>query len=731
MIEPSALPVIWFDDAPPGGETLRRAFDETPELRIRLLRLEPMPESDRFEQGAVIILHLQKTTELAALLSLYNQIQNRACAPAPILILADLSPDLSARLLDYGVRDILPTNCPPEFLQQRIVLHRAHAHQTRQGATRDPLDSGKLYCQESAYLVSRLDSGVTIWRHQHNEPQDPLICCWLNDAANAFFVGPNNSGIWMKPQEVHPDAQEIEFYDACLDTLKHQQSVHMPPQEIQTRQGARWMEIRCLPLSADRVGVVYRDVTHLKRAVDKQTQSLQQAMQEQSDISARLQRSVEIEQAAHANQQVIHQITRLALQLAPLKDILNQALSIILALPQFNMLPKGAIFLTDDNQPDVLLLATHQGVEDSPIPTLCSAVTYGYCVCGRLAQQPETDLLITKGCSQEEDLHDLQYPEISPHGHMAVKILGKRRKLLGVITLYITVGGHISEREQRLIRTIANTLGSLIEIKNAEKAALAAEQAKSEFLANMGHELRTPLHGILGFSERALKRLESTQCEESDKLKRYMTNVQRGGQRLLELLNDLMDLAKLEAGRMRFIKRNADLADVVRMACDEFDALSKERDLEVQVTLLAQETIALMDEGKMLQVVRNLLSNAIKFSEPGGVIELLLDKDAMRGGRRKNDPEIVPAVHLCVRDHGVGVPENELELIFDRFVQSSKTKTGAGGTGLGLAICQEIVSAHHGRIWAELTHGGGTELHVMIPSIMPFAPKDAPRDPSE
>jgi signal transduction histidine kinase len=125
-------------------------------------------------------------------------------------------------------------------------------------------------------------------------------------------------------------------------------------------------------------------------------------------------------------------------------------------------------------------------------------------------------------------------------------------------------------------------------------------------------------------------------------------------------------------------------------------------------------TLLLLDPGRMMQVVRNLVSNAVKFSPAGGTIALGVDREAH-------------AVVVWVRDHGMGIPAEELDTIFDQFVQSSKTRTGAGGTGLGLSICREIITAHQGRIWAETPPDGGALFSLALPWPAPDETDITPR----
>jgi PAS domain S-box-containing protein len=260
---------------------------------------------------------------------------------------------------------------------------------------------------------------------------------------------------------------------------------------------------------------------------------------------------------------------------------------------------------------------------------------------------------------------------------------------------------------------VERTRGLELARKEAEQARKAAEDAnlaKSEFLANMSHELRTPMHAIISFANFGVDKIGRV---DEAKLAGYFRNIQTSGTRLLSLLNDLLDLAKLEAGKMEIQRTRTLLADLLKEALTEAGALAQSRDLRLNLSIADGDEgmRADLDASRVLQVVRNLLSNAIKFSPAGSVIEVAAAPVRMRA----TDGEVA-GVEISVRDAGVGIPDAELASVFDKFVQSSKTKTGAGGTGLGLAICREIVAAHGGTIHASSNAPApGATLTVRFP----------------
>jgi signal transduction histidine kinase len=258
----------------------------------------------------------------------------------------------------------------------------------------------------------------------------------------------------------------------------------------------------------------------------------------------------------------------------------------------------------------------------------------------------------------------------------------------------------------------------LADVVLAKQTAEAANQAKSEFLANISHELRTPMHGILSFAKFGLTKLNPS----PEKLREYFTYINQSAERLLELLNDLLDLSKLEAGKMSFAAAPGDLAQVAETVVSEMTALAAKNGVSLRLEQLAADTRLEIDASKIARLIQNLLANAIRFSPSDSELTISIAEAELPVGRRRDDRTSISGLSLTVADHGPGIPEDELESIFEKFVQSSKTKTGAGGTGLGLTICREIADLHNGIITARNRAGGGAEFIVLLPRRQPAPP---------
>ncbi len=235
--------------------------------------------------------------------------------------------------------------------------------------------------------------------------------------------------------------------------------------------------------------------------------------------------------------------------------------------------------------------------------------------------------------------------------------------------------------------------------RDARDAAEEASRAKSEFIANISHELRTPLQSILGFSELGMLR-----AREHEKLASMFTDIHASGQRMLALVNDLLDVSKIESTVGTFHLERTDLRALVREVAHEIDPLLAARQLRLELKLSELPLVAKVDPMRFQQVVRNVLANAIKFSPFHGRIDL--------AGQTTPAGEI----RIGVADQGPGIPAGEIERVFEAFVQSSLTKDGSGGTGLGLAICRKIIEAHGGRIHAENRPEGGAQFFIHLPA---------------
>jgi PAS domain S-box-containing protein len=288
-------------------------------------------------------------------------------------------------------------------------------------------------------------------------------------------------------------------------------------------------------------------------------------------------------------------------------------------------------------------------------------------------------------------------------GSYEVEVLRKDKSRMPVWTSGIPV---MKGEEFQGTFMVATDLSQLVEtrreLEDAKNQAESANLAKSEFLTNISHELRTPMQGIIGFAKLGIDRMSKL---DRHKLLSYFNEISASGERLLSLLNDLLDLSRLEAGKMEYEFGNEELTQQVRTVIGEMAPLLREKEIEVDIQAPDSPIIARMDAATIEQVIRNLVSNAVKYSPVKGKIRIHLEENSAE-------------LQLTIIDEGIGIPEEELSSIFEKFVQSSKTKTPAGGTGLGLAICQQIISDHQGFIWAENNPEIGAKFGFRLPKSL-------------
>jgi len=239
-----------------------------------------------------------------------------------------------------------------------------------------------------------------------------------------------------------------------------------------------------------------------------------------------------------------------------------------------------------------------------------------------------------------------------------------------------------------------------------EKAsAEIANQAKSTFLANMSHQLRTPLHGILGYSQLGEKKSEQVKPQ---KLHDYFKRITSSGNQLLTLLDELMALADLQDGEMKLSIESNNFEQIINESMLSVSTRLKEKKLTINFKSEIKNGLkAQFDRLKMNKVITHLIDNAIKFSDSNQEININLNSDES-------------TFHFSISDQGIGIPKGELERVFEDFEVSTRTEDGAGSRGIGLAYCRGIVLSHNGKIWAEHGQKQGTKVLIELPFKAPM-----------
>ena len=279
-------------------------------------------------------------------------------------------------------------------------------------------------------------------------------------------------------------------------------------------------------------------------------------------------------------------------------------------------------------------------------------------------------------------------------------------RLIGCLAVTRNHSGEFAAETIELMRTFATQSALAIqnarlfrEIEDKSRQLEVASQHKSEFLANMSHELRTPLNAIIGFSEVLTDRMFG---DLNEKQEEYLKDIYASGTHLLSLINDILDLSKIEAGRMELELADFDLPQAIDNALMLVRERAGRRSITLHTAVDARLGQVRADERKVRQVVLNLLSNAIKFTPEGGRIEVAASpRDEW--------------VEVSVSDTGVGIAPEDHEAVFEEFRQVGTVEKKAEGTGLGLTLCRKFVELHGGKIWVKSELGVGSTFIFTIP----------------
>jgi signal transduction histidine kinase len=256
----------------------------------------------------------------------------------------------------------------------------------------------------------------------------------------------------------------------------------------------------------------------------------------------------------------------------------------------------------------------------------------------------------------------------------------------------------------------------MVELEGAMAVADKANRAKSTFMAKMSHELRTPMHAVLAFARLGLD------TGPDSEMSAILSNIVESGNRLLVLLNGLLDLSKLEAGKTTLVLALHDLESIAREIALQMAPLIAKKHLTLKLEQAAgcESCVATVDRHLIAQLFSNLLANAVRVSSDGGRIVVRFARSQLLAEPTDVDAAPRPALEVAFIDEGVAIPEPELESIFDfdGFGQSSGTQSDGAGPGLGLTICREITALHQGTIRATSNETRGATMLVTIPLRM-------------
>jgi signal transduction histidine kinase len=467
------------------------------------------------------------------------------------------------------------------------------------------------------------------------------------------------------------------------------------------------------PIQALRAGAARIGSGDLTQRITVKTGDELEALADQfNDMAGKLQESYadlekKVEQRTHELAQSVGELRALgevSQAVNSTLDLQEVLTTIVGKAVQLSDTDAGAIYDYDEGKKEFGLRSTY-GMDDELIAAFKERhIRIGDAGIGQAARQRAPLQIADLQTEPPSDILDM----VIRAGYRAVLIvplLGAER-IVGALVVRRKRPGEFSKQTIDLLQTFAAQ--SVLAIQNArlfheieDKSRQLAEasQHKSQFLANMSHELRTPLNAILGYTELIL---DDIYGETPAKMRGVLDRVQRNGKHLLGLINDVLDLSKIEAGQLSLSLSDYSLKNVIQTVFSAIEPLASEKQLALKIDVAQELPQGRGDERRLAQVLLNLVGNAIKFTDAG---EVSIKGSSVNG-----------SFNVAVRDTGPGISTTDQAKLFQEFQQADNSITKKkGGTGLGLAISKRIIEMHGGRIWVESSPGNGSTFAFTLP----------------
>jgi signal transduction histidine kinase/HAMP domain-containing protein len=455
----------------------------------------------------------------------------------------------------------------------------------------------------------------------------------------------------------------------------------------------------------DEIGMLARHLDKMRRSIQKLFAELRRSKDKLEDYSRTLEQKVAVRTQELARSvaelTALGQVSRAVSSTLDLETVLT---SIVRHALQLSKADAGTIYEFDESQ-GIFLPRINYGTETEFVKALRDSqlrVGDGTVIGQAAAKRAPVQI------ADLVAVPDYPLPYVGQAGYRALLALPllREERLIGGLVVRRRSAGEFPAPVVNLLQTFASQ--SVLAIHNARLFREIEEKGheleivnrhKSEFLANMSHELRTPLNAILGYTELILDHIYG---EVPEKIEEVLQRLEKNGRHLLNLINDVLDLSKIEAGRLILSLNDYSMVDVIQTVSTSLEPLAVEKKLDLKVILGADLPIGRGDEQRISQVVLNLIGNAIKFTNEGEIrVEASVADDSFL---------------VSVTDTGPGIAETDQKKIFEEFRQVDGSSTRKkGGTGLGLSISQKIIAMHGGSIWVESAPGKGSTFVFTLP----------------